>query len=293
MLADWYDANPDSAPARADRVQQLMGRDPDAAWRLLGESIALLPGAGSLRGLQAFVLERQGKAAEAEAAMRLAAELDPDNPGFHAVQAAAEVERDPSAALEHWLSAYFADPHFALGEPASVRVKQLAFEVGSERYEMEANGCPAPECLIPLLADDSPVVVTLALRRMEEVWRRAFVEPLVALMGHDDPDLREKAASALRRQVGPDFDGRLRQLLKDPDLRRRGLAGFLALRRWGDQAHPVLLGFLDSDVEILRRDAVRALVADGGEGARALLRDHVAEEPQPALRAEIEAALSR
>lgn len=286
VLESWYDGHPEAPQAFAHRVQLRLGRELPEAKRLLTEGLRLHPDDASLVGLKASVLEREGRPAEAEAALRRAAALSDDNPGFHLSLGAIDAKRDPSAAREHYLTAYFLDPRAGLDEPASTRIKELTFELGTERFDAEGKGCTEGDCYRRLVADSNPVFVTLALRLADLNWREHHVEPVVGLLSHDDPDLRAKAVSVLRRHVGEEFLPRLQELLRSQDLHVRGLSSFLAARLMGPESLPVLEAFLDSPAQAVRRDALRALASSGLEGSADLIAAHAERERHPALRAE-------
>ena len=55
---------------------------------------------------------------------------------------------------------------------------------------------------------------------------------MVRMMGHDNQNLRWEATQALKKNVDTSFDERLTALLKDDDLRKRGLAAYIAVFRW-------------------------------------------------------------
>jgi tetratricopeptide (TPR) repeat protein len=293
VLEGWHAAHPESGPALAHRVQELLGRDRARARSLLDQAIERHPDEGALRALKASLLEADGRPGEAEAELRQAAELDADNPGLQVALGALEAGRHPSAAREHYLTAYFLEPRSGLEVPAARRVQELTYELGTGRFDAEGRGCADAGCFARLLADDNPVVVTLALRQADLEWRPFHAEPVIGLLGHDDPDLRAKAVSVLRRHVDSDFRPRLRELLRDPDLHRRALAAFLAVRVLGQEALPVLAAFLESPAQALRRDALRALAGSGLAQARDLIAQHLEREPHPRLRAEARALLAQ
>jgi len=291
VLSAWQESHPDAEQTWAHRVQSLLGEDNAAAQSLLNQAIARHPASGMLRGLQALLHETAGEIAEAEASMRLAAVLSGDNPGFHLTLGAVDAERDPYLAREHYLSAFFVDPRAGLDAPAALRIKELTFALGAERGEAEAKNCHEPGCFASLLGDANPVVVKIALRAAELNWRDWHVEMVVDLLSHDDPDLRSTAAAVLRRHVGKEFEPRLRELLRSGDLHARGLCAFLAVRVLGEDSLPILAVALESPVQAIRRDAVRALGTSGLPGASGLLAEREAVEPHPALKAELRSAL--
>jgi HEAT repeat protein len=86
-----------------------------------------------------------------------------------------------------------------------------------------------------------------------------------------------------------EFDERLEQLLEDADLRRRGLAAYIAIHRWGEHAFPFLRNLLQSEAQLVRYDAISALLQEGGEPGKALLRQHREHETNEMLAGMIDA----
>jgi hypothetical protein len=218
--------------------------------------------------------------------------LADDNPGFHLTLGALDAVRDPFLAREHYLTAFFIDPNAGLDVPAAARIKELTFELGAERGEAAASDCQEAACFAELFADRNPVVVKIGLRAAELNWRDWHLEMVIGLLSHDDPDLRATAAAVLRRQVREDFLPRLRELLRTGDLHARGLCAFLAVRLMDEDSLPLLAAALESPVQAIRRDAVRALGTSGLAGAAELLAEREPLESHPMLKAEIRSALT-
>lgn len=294
LMEAWMDDHPESEQSYAHRVQLLVGKDDAAAQSLLSEAIAKHPQSGSLRGLQALLHESAGEAAEAEAAMRLAAILSDDNPAFELTLGALDAERDPVLAREHYLTAYFLDPRAGLDAPASTRITELTYQLGTERFErLGGADCKNAGCFSALLSDDNPVVVTIALKAAELSWQPWHAEMVTALLGHDDPNLRDKAASVLRRRVGPEYVPQLNELMASSDLHARGLSAFLAVRLLGEDSLPLLAAALESPAQAVQRDAIRALKGSGLSGAMDLLADRADIETDPSVKALLQTALAQ
>jgi hypothetical protein len=56
----------------------------------------------------------------------------------------------------------------------------------------------------------------------------------------------------------------LRSLLADPDLRRRGLAGYIAVKHWGQEGIKAVKPWLTEEAQMARFDAISALLEFGG-----------------------------
>ncbi|HSS18504.1 MAG TPA: hypothetical protein VLL54_00260 [Pyrinomonadaceae bacterium] len=72
--------------------------------------------------------------------------------------------------------------------------------------------------------------------------------------------------------------------MKDEDLRKRGLAAYIAVYRWKNTGFDFLKPLLSDEAQLLRFDAVSALMIDGGPAGRRLAIAHAAVEPNPVLK---------
>lgn len=288
-LLERRDAEQSDAPeARLERAAELIQSDPAAAERVLAEAVAAEPDDPMLLFNLGVARQEHGDQKGARAAYDAAAAAGPKIAHIQGWTARylLMVADDPAAALERYLTAYFLDPHFYDSEYAESRIRSLAWERASERLRAaEAAGGSAASAL----ADPDPVVASRALDEAAETWSPDLVEPLLELMLRDDPGLRWGATALLAEHVTESFDARLEKLLEDPDLRRRGLAAYIAARRWGSDSIPRLQPLLASEAQLVRYDAISALLQEVGEPAHAALRAHLPSEPNALLRQIIEA----
>ena len=182
---------------------------------------------------------------------------------------------DKTKALTHYLNTYFLDPHYYDWEYAGDRIRTLNLELATERFrQLREGGMPIARVVL----DRNPAVAHLAIAEMTGQWQASHVGPLLQVLGHDDPAVRFHATLALVDHVDERFDETLRSLLEHQDLRVRGLAGYIAVRRWKDKGVARVAAFLEHEADLLRFDAVSALLVDGGERGRALVRAHTARE---------------
>jgi hypothetical protein len=111
--------------------------------------------------------------------------------------------------------------------------------------------------------------------------------PLLSDMLHeDDEQNRWNAMRLIASHVDASFDRQLTQLLEDPDLRARGMAGYIAAKRWDKKALPTLEKRLDDPAVLIRFDAISALAMDGGGAGRAIVQRYAqgGKEPDSRLR---------
>ena len=123
---------------------------------------------------------------------------------------------------------------------------------------------------------------------MANEWQPKYQASLIRLMGHDEDGLRWHAAEILMGKIDRSFDPELKKLLEDPDPRRRGLAAYLAMSLWKDEAITVLRPWLREPSQLLRFDAISALVQHGSEEARKVVEEHRRTEKQPYLQRVLE-----
>lgn len=288
LIERFDDEHPNAPGGWTGRAAPLMESDPAAAEEILRHGVAMYPQDPVLLFNLGIVRQRLNDQPGARAAYDAAAAAGPDIPHIQGWTARylLKVANDREAALERYLTAYFLDPHFYDSEYAESRIRSLAWDRADERLDAaKAAGISA----LQLLADADPVLVTQALDRLAETWSPELVVPLQDLMLHDDPSLRWAASALLMEHADSSFDTRIAQLLEDPDLRRRGLAAYIAACRWGIDSIPHLQPLLASEAQLVRYDAISALLQEVGVPAHAALRARLPTEPHPMLRQIIEA----
>ncbi|HEU4507718.1 MAG TPA: hypothetical protein VFR78_05735, partial [Pyrinomonadaceae bacterium] len=145
--------------------------------------------------------------------------------------------------------------------------------------------------LIKILDDPNPVVVYIALEEMSAKWEPAYLKILLDLMGHEDGGVRWYATQTIKEKVDRSFDETLRGLLNDKDLRKRGLAAYIAVHLWKQESFATMRSMLKEESQLLRFDAVSALIMEGGDAGRAIVFEHLPRESHPTLRKTIESAL--
>ncbi|HYE15010.1 MAG TPA: tetratricopeptide repeat protein, partial [Pyrinomonadaceae bacterium] len=291
ILRDWARSHPETAEAYRVRAAEF-SEDAAKAKPILTEAMKKFPRDASFPFALAGFLAQEGKLKEAEALYVRAAELAPDAPQ---VQAWAgrfffRVAPDDRRALEYYLNAYLLDPHAYETEFVESRIPKIHERLAAAAFRDQLKrGVP----LTKLATDADPFVAGLALDEMSKRWSPAYTETLVADMAHDDGGVRWQAMELLKGKAGASFDATLRALLEDKDLRRRGLAAYLAVHRWKAASFDHLRRMLGDDTQLLRFDAVSALVMEGGPEGSRLVLEHAAREPNARLKSLIEKTLAR
>ncbi len=240
---------------------------------------------------RAAELQRAGKLRQAEQLFIKAAEAAPDSVHIQAwtgrffYKAKADQER----ALHYYLNAYFLDPHAYETEFVESRIRKINWEAAVFKYRQMIKNGFAPT---KILDESNPTVVLIALEQMTVRWQPDYLEAVLSLMKHDDETVRWQATEAIMKNVNRSFDPVLQTLLQDADLRRRGLAAYIAVRLWKQDSFPVLRSMLREEAQLLRYDAISALIESGEAGFK-IIAEHRRNESDSALQQMIDKSLQR
>ena len=289
VAREWVRKHPGAPESYGLRAADLVEKEPNKAKALLAEAAAKFPSDGSFPFLLAGIHLNENNLKEAERLYLKAAELSPDS-----AQVQTWVGRfffkakpDDRRALEHYLRAYLLDPHAYETEHVESRIPTLAGRMAEARVRDLLRGGATPA---DVAGDPDPYVVLRALDAMGMEWRPAYTQTLVGLMAHDDGGVRWAATELLKARADASFDPTLRELLRDKDLRRRGLAAYLAVHRWKAESFDLMRQMLREEAQLLRFDAASALLIEGGPEGRRIAFEHAAREPHPWLKKVLETA---
>jgi Tfp pilus assembly protein PilF len=288
VVKGYLDKHPQSREAYRRKIEPLMRKDPASARKLLEEALQKFPKEGGFLFNKGVLFQDEGKLKEAEEHYVRAAALAKDSPHVQGWTGRffLKVKQNEARALGYYLSVYFLDPHFYDTEYAEQRIGKISSELAQKKYEglIKAGKKPAE-----VLGDENPIVVGMALDGMWKKWDGKYAKPVVASLGHDDEHVRGKALRALLANVDRSFDKDLKALLADGDLRKKGMAGYLAVKLWGKEGIKEVKPWLKEDAQLLRYDAISALLQHGGEEGRAIVRAHRAHEKHPWFKKWLEA----
>jgi tetratricopeptide (TPR) repeat protein len=283
LLNEWARLYPETAEGYRIRVTQFSEKESGKAEALVSEATRKFPRDSFFPFFLAGVRLREDRLKEAEALYLRAAELAPDSSyvqtwvGRFFFKAAPDDRR----ALDHYLSAYLLDPHAYETEFVESRIPKLHVRLAEAGFaEQQKRGVP----LAKIAEDPDPFVVTMAIGEMGGQWKPEYFKTLVALMAHDDAGVRWEATGLLNAKADASFDATLTALLHDADLRRRGLAAYVAVRRWKERSFDLMRAMLREDAQLLRFDALSALVIEGGPEGRKVALEHAAREQHPRLK---------
>ncbi|HVF66915.1 MAG TPA: tetratricopeptide repeat protein [Pyrinomonadaceae bacterium] len=282
LLREWAALHPETPDAYRFRVSQFSEQQSYRAAALLAEAMQKFPRDASFPFDLAGLRLREHKLKEAEALYLRAAELAPDSSYVQAWVGRFffKAAPDDRRALEHYLSAYLLDPHAYETEYVESRIPKLHARMGEASFqERQRRGVP----LAKLLEDSDRYVVILATAELAKLWKPEYAQTLVRLMAHDDDGVRWTATQLLKAKADASFDPTLTALLQDKDLRRRGLAAYVAVHRWRERSFEHMRRMLRDDAQLVRFDAVSALALEGGPEGRKLALEQAAREPHPKL----------
>lgn len=241
---------------------------------------------------KAAELQKQGKLKQAEELFVKAASLAPDSVYiqswtgrfFHKVKA------DNRRALEYYLNAYFLDPHAYETEFVESRISKINLETAAIKYGQMVRSGVLPT---KILNDPNPIVVLLALEKMTAEWKTEYLPTVLDRMSHDDEAVRWQAAAAIMKNANRSFDKTLESLLRDDDQRKRGLAAYISAHLWKKDAFPFLQTMLREKSQLLRFDALSALILEGGSEGLQITLAHRQYETHPTLKKMIDKSLTQ
>jgi tetratricopeptide (TPR) repeat protein len=283
LTREWARLHPETPEAYRFRAAQFSEKELDKAAALLSEAAAKFPREASFPFALAGLRLHEDKLKEAEALYLRAAELAPDSSHIQAWVGRFffKAAPDDRRALDHYLGAYLLDPHAYETEFVESRIHKLHLRLAEASFlEQQKRGVP----LAKLLEDPDPFVVIRAIHELDKPWKSEHFKTLVELMAHDDGSVRWEATELLKAKADDSFDPTLTALLQDKDLRRRGLAAYVAVHRWHERSFDHMRRMLREDAQLLRFDAVSALVIEGGPEGRKLALEQAAREQHPKLK---------
>ena len=272
------------------RIAEVHEKNPAQAKWLLAEAIKKFPQEGSFVFYLGTIQQREGKLREAEEHLVKAAAMSPNSVLIQAWVGRFffRVKNDHRRAMDYYLNAYLLDPHAYETEFVESRIPVLNAVVAKADYEqLRKSGAP----LKKILEDPNPGVVYMALEDLSAKWDPSYLQLLLDVMGHDESGVRWYAMELIKKRVDRSFDATLKALLKDSDLRKRGLAAYIAVHLWKQESFGLMRSWLNEESQLLRFDAVSVLIMEAGVEGRAIVSEHLPRESHPRLKKAIASAL--
>jgi tetratricopeptide (TPR) repeat protein len=289
VLRDWAAKHPDTADAHSVRVSQIPETEAAKSKDLLTRATVKFPRDARFAFDLAALHQREGRMKEAEELFVRAASLAPNSSHIQAWVGRFffKAKEDERRALDYYLNAYLLDPHAYETEFVESRIPKISWKLAEARFgELVRQGVPPTK----IIEDPNPIVVSLALKGMGQKWRPEYLRTVVELMKHDDGGVRWTATSLLREKADRSFGPQLKALLADADLRRRGLAAYVAVALWRQESFGPIRQMLGEKAQLLRFDAASALILEGGPEGKRIAYEHRLRESHPRLKKLLEKA---
>ncbi|HEX7318676.1 MAG TPA: tetratricopeptide repeat protein [Pyrinomonadaceae bacterium] len=289
VAREWVSKHPGTPESYRVRISDVIEKEPQKAKALLAEAEAKFPRDGAFPYFLAGIHLNEKNLKEAERLYLKAAELSPDSSEVQTWVGRFffKAKPDDRRALEHYLRAYLLDPHAYETEFVESRIPKLAGRMAEARLRELLKGGAS---LTAVVEDPDPFLVLLALDEVEQNWKPAYTQTLVNLMAHDDGGVRWRATELLKSKADASFDPMLTALLQDKDPRRRGLAAYLFVHRRKAASFDLMRQWLREEAQLIRFDAVSALLIEGGPEGQRIAFEHAAREPHPWLKKLLETA---
>ena len=290
LIKDFLAKYPDSVGGYFFRISRLES-DALIPKQLLDDAIKKYPNEGYFWYARSAISRDKNDLDDAEASILKAVELDKNSERYQAAAAGflRVYRKDINRALGYYLNVYFLNPHAHYDGFAEAKVSNLNSDISKAAVDKAIAGGKKPESLF---ADPNPRIVMRALVKMVETWDGTKVDVVLGLLRHDDVELRWTAMLALVEKEGNKLDPIVRELLKDSDLRVRGLAAYMAVKLWKEASFPEMKKMLNEESQVLRFDAVSALILHGGAAGKSIVAEHRRKEPSEYLRKMIDAGLA-
>jgi len=192
-----------------------------------------------------------------------------------------KAKADASKALPFYFNAYFLYPHAYETEFVESRIRAICGAQADGSYKSSVkNG----KSLLELARDTNPIIVGMAVQEMAKNWNPEYLSVLIDVMDNDDSINRWGAFVTLNKLAGPELDRIVDTLSSGNDLRKRGLAAYAIVERKGVDKFELLKKMLADPAELVRFDAISALVLSGGATGKQILTKHERVERQPRLK---------
>jgi tetratricopeptide (TPR) repeat protein len=273
----WLNAHPGSVESYATEVERAT---PEKGLALVTEALNRFPDSAVLHYDRGALLHQANDLEGTEKEFKRAAELAPDSAMIQGWMARfyLKSKEDQPRAFDHYLNAYFLDPDFYDTEYAEGRITKLANQLSQAVLE---KGPPKEDKSDPLFDELRPAVLGLVLDALKGEWDQEALPTVVGMLHEDDEQNRWNAMQLIAQHADAGFDKQLAQLLEDSDLRARGMAGYIAVKRWHERALPTIQKWLEDPAVLVRFDAISALAMDGGSSGREIVQRYMQSGKEP------------
>lgn len=270
----WTKAHPQALETYQTRIDDLLAKEGSDARPLVNEALAKYPNDPTLHFNLGIVLERANDLPGTQREFDTAVRLGPKIPHIVGWVARFYFMRkiDLQHALDLYLSVYFLDPEFYETEYAEDRIRKLAPQVVLQIMEQAEQQSGR---VGPVLLTLKPAVEKVLLRGApQQNWDAQASERMMLLMGSEDEVNRATAMQLVVEHPNPDAEKQVFLLLDDPDVLKRGMAGFVAMKWNTGRALPIVKKWLDDPAELVRFDALSALMEAGGSEGHKVVEEY-------------------
>lgn len=193
-----------------------------------------------------------------------------------------KAKSDNALALQYYFNAYFLHPHAYETEFVESRIRDITVTDADAQFaKLLKSGKTLPE----IAADANPLLAHRAIDRMAQQWKSEYRNALLKCLENDDDTLRWMAFEALVKNAdAATRDETISTLFNSPDLRKKGLSAYALIEFQKEKSFEILERMLGDKAELVRFDAISALMMKGGERGREIVRRHQKAEPSPLLR---------
>lgn len=226
-----------------------------------------------LAGQQKLAKDKKIDAKEAEELMKEALSKFPNQYELKAMAAKYYLKgkKDYETAMNLYIDLYFHNPHFYDWEYAEFRIKDISFSRKKDWFGERIKSGMTPEMMAA--EETNPRVLDVLLDKAKESWTPAMVPVMLVLMDNDDSFIQTGALHLLLNHAS-DFSDKpeIVRMLKGDDLVKRAMASFLVVKCLGSKEFPLLKDNLESGIELIQLDTIRALSGMGGEAGKKYLK---------------------
>lgn len=276
LIMKWAKAHPGTVDAWRAQINLLLAEEKFAEARpSVEEGLQKFPDDATLHFDMGIVLERADDLAGTRREFDKAVQLGPKNAQIQGWVARFYLKReiDLQRALDLYLNAYFLDPEFYDSEYAEERIHKLAREV-AESLLAKTESANFPQELRPAIEKVQGHAAT-------EHWNTSSQQTLLEIMGSDDEINRATAMTALAEHRSATLEEQTYRMLEDPDLRKRGMSAYLAMKWNKARTIPLMKKWLEDPAELVRFDAASALLESGGTEGRKIIQEYVRSGKEP------------
>ncbi|HEV3037444.1 MAG TPA: tetratricopeptide repeat protein [Candidatus Angelobacter sp.] len=294
IVSRWTKQHPYSLHTYQTEIHALISAENAVGTRLVIErALKRFPNDALLHFDLGQVFERRADLKDAQREFERAVQLAPRSVDIQGWVARffLKAKPNPRRSLDLYLNAYFLDPDFYETEYAESRIPELARQVLEEQEKNSVAGADIPADLMSLV----PMVEETLLNAAKTDWSADSMDKVLKIMGSDDEENRWNAMRLAAGHLNEISDERLAQLLEDPDVRKRGMAGYLAVLRGHDKAVLLMKKWLEDPVELIRYDAISALMLYGDAADGKIVEEYIAsgKEPNARLREDVSKGLAQ